>query len=171
MFFAPSGFDEFIVEPTALVTATAPTAITFNTGFHVKAGASFSAKITNGNGGRVSNNVVSTTTPINYAITSNHANTKHLYVSWVQNKIIPTNVEQSTTSLFSVYPTVSNGIFKIANESLNTYKVEVINSMGQVVIMQTQNLQQIDITNKANGFYFVRIGSDNKSHIFKVLKE
>ncbi len=59
-FCTSTGFDEFIVEPTAVVTATAPTAITFNTGFHVKEGASFSAKIVNGSGGRVSNNVVST---------------------------------------------------------------------------------------------------------------
>ncbi len=32
-FGAPAGFDEFIIEPTALVTATAPTTITFNTVF------------------------------------------------------------------------------------------------------------------------------------------
>ncbi len=170
-FCKANGNDQFILEPSSVVTATAPEAITFNTGFHVKAGASFSAKIVDNNSGRLASSVVLATTPINYANTSNYSNNKHLHASLVQNKIISTNVENSTTSSFSVYPTVSNGIFKIANKSMHTYTIEVINSIGQTVINPTQSLQQIDITNKANGFYFVRIELDNKSYLFKVLKE
>ncbi len=37
--------------------------------------------------------------------------------------------------------------------------------------MQTQNLQQIDITNKANGLYFVKIKILNQSFVFKVIKK
>ncbi len=43
--------------------------------------------------------------------------------------------------------------------------------MGQTVINSTQGLQQIDITHKASGFYFVRIVANGKSYLFKILKE
>lgn len=172
-FCAPSGFDEFIIDPTATVTATAPTSITFNAGFQIKEGASFSAKIVNPTSGRVSNNVVATTTPINYATTSIYLNDKHSYAPLVKNVPIEIEdkVEESTILLFSVYPTVSKGIYTIVNKKSKTYSAEVINRLGQVIINSTQNLQQIDITNKANGFYFVRILSENKSYLFKIIKE
>ncbi len=154
-----------------MVTSTAPTAIIFNTGFHVKAGANFSAKLTNTNGGRVSNSVVSTATPINYANASNYSNSAHTYASLVKNNKVPTNIENSTPSLFSVYPTVSNGIYTIANKELGEYSVEVINGLGQNVIGSTPNLEKIDITSKNGGFYFIRILASNKSYLFKILKQ
>ncbi len=170
-FCKANGNDRFILEPTAAVTATAPESITFNTGFHAKAGSSFSAKIVNTNGGRVSNSVVSTTTPINYATTSTYSNNKHSYASLVKNNKLLANVENSTASLFSVYPTISNGIYKIANQELGEYSVEVINSLGQSIIPSTPNLEKIDIASQNSGFYFVRILSENKSYLFKILKE
>ncbi len=155
-----------------MVTSTAPTAIIFNTGFHVKAGASFSAKIVNNSGGRKSKSSVPLTTPVNYATPSTYSNNTHSYALLAQNNIVSTNIVNSvSTSIFSIYPAASNGIFRIDNKELVDYVIEVINSVGQIVIWPSQNLEKFNITNKANGFYFVRITSDNRSYIFKILKK
>ncbi len=111
------------------------------------------------------------TTPVNYANTSNYINTKHKYASLVQHKILTTNVEYGTTSLFSVYPTISNGIYKIANKEIGLYNVEVLNSLGHTLINSSQNINQIDITDKNAGFYFVKITYDNKTYVYKIIKE
>ncbi len=166
-----NGNDKLILEPSAMVTATAPTSITFNTGFHAKAGASFSAKIVNNNGGRIASSIVSPTTPINYAKTSIFSNNKHAYSSLVENNTLLHNSENGTTLIFSVFPTISSGIYKVANKALEEYSVEVINSIGQSIVASTPNLKIIDITNQNSGLYFVRILSNNKSHLFKILKK
>ncbi len=170
-FCKANGNDQFILEPSAVVTTTAPTSITFNTGFHVKAGASFSAKIVNSNGGRKTNIEVLPTTPINYARSSGFSKNRHTYAQKIKINTLFLKEEERLTTLFSVYPTVSSGLFKVTSKNSTQYKIEVVNSLGQTVIKQTQSLEQFDIKGFAHGFYFVRITSDNKSYIFKILKE
>ncbi len=161
----------FIIESGANVTSTAGESITLKAGFHAKNGASFSAKIENNSGGRKSNTIVSPTNSINYSNTSNYVNGKHTHASLVKNNKVQANVENSVTSLFSVYPTMSNGIYKIANKEVGLYNIEVINSLGHAVINSSQNINQIDITDKNAGFYFVRITYENKTYVYKIIKE
>ncbi len=82
-----------------------------------------------------------------------------------------TNDENSATTMFSVYPTVSSGVFKIDGKELNSYTIEVINTIGQTVIKSSQNLQQVDVSNYSNGIYFVRITSNGNSYLFKIIKK
>ncbi len=154
-----------------MVTATAPEFITLNTGLHVKAGASFSAKIVDNSGGRIASSIVSSTIPINYAEISRFLNNKHMYASLAKNNKVITNVENNTTSLFSVYPTVSNGKYNIANQKIGNYNVEVINSVGQIIVASTVNLEKIDLSSYPNGLYFVRIKILNQSYVFKIIKK
>ena len=161
----------FIIEPSANVTSTAGESITLKKGFHLKAGASFSAKLLNTNGGRAASSVVSATTPINYAKKSTYSNNKHTHASLVKNNKVLANAKSSITSFFSVYPTVSNGKYNIANQEVGDYSVEVINSIGSIVINSSKNINQIDITYKNAGFYFVRITYENKIYVYKIIKE
>ncbi len=154
-----------------MVTATAPASITFNTGFYVKSGASFTAKIVNNSGGRVASSVVSATTPINYAKKSTYSNNKHAHASLIKNNKVLANVESSARSLFSVYPTISDGKYNIANQEIGDYSVEVINSVGQIIITSTANLDKIDLSSQNNGFYFVRIKKIGKSYVYKIIKK
>ncbi len=162
---------EFIIESSANVTSTAGESITLKTGFHAKNGSSFSARLINTNGGRVASSVVSTTTPINYASTSSYSNNKHSYASLLKNNDVLFNVENNTTSMFSIYPTVSDGFYNIANKEIGKYNVEVINSVGQIIVASTVNLEKIDLSSYPNGLYFVRIKNINQSYVFKVIKK
>ncbi len=73
---------------------------------------------------------------------------------------------------FSIYPNPTSGIFKISvSNSKQNNSVEIYNSIGTLILRQN-NLDIIDLSNNANGLYFVKVMSDDAIvGMQKVVKE
>lgn len=78
----------------------------------------------------------------------------------------------NTLSTFSIAPNPATSTITVsANSHFNT--LEVVNFLGQTIISQTnhENVATLDVSNLANGVYFVRIISDNGSNVKKFVKQ
>ncbi len=77
-------------------------------------------------------------------------------------------VNDASTNL---YPNPNNGLFVI--ELTTTSKVTVTNALGQVVIVETFDAgkHSVNINNESTGVYFVKVMTNNKQQIIKVIKE
>jgi len=75
----------------------------------------------------------------------------------------------------SVYPNPTSGLiyFKDYTNSPSLLEAEVRNSLGQIVFAETDFKMNdaIDLSNKAQGMYFIQIKDGLKVHSFKVLKQ
>lgn len=75
----------------------------------------------------------------------------------------------------SVYPNPTSGLinFKEYQNSSSPVKVEVRNGLGQIVFAKTDFTMndEIDISNQAQGIYFLKIKDSSKEQSFKVLKQ
>ncbi len=71
----------------------------------------------------------------------------------------------------SVYPNPSSGMFTI--ESTNRSQVIVTSVLGEIVFNQMMEVgkHNIDLQNQANGVYFVKVISNNKQQMIKLIKE
>lgn len=72
-----------------------------------------------------------------------------------------TQVDENELSKVLVYPNPSNGVFHIQGQGIR--KVEVFNAFGQAVVLEeTSNDDlQIDLSRYANGFYMLRVVTEN----------
>jgi hypothetical protein len=70
-----------------------------------------------------------------------------------------------------LYPNPNNGLFVIELTTLS--KVTVTNALGQVVIAETfeAGKHTVNINNESTGVYFVKVMTNNKQQIIKVIKE
>ena len=77
----------------------------------------------------------------------------------------------STDGFINVYPNPNNGLFVI--ELISVSKVTVMNALGQVVIAETfeAGKHTVNINHEATGVYFVKVMTNNKQQIIKVIKE
>lgn len=77
----------------------------------------------------------------------------------------------SNDASINVYPNPNNGLFTI--EVTTASKVTVTNALGQVVIAETFDVgkHSININNESTGVYFVKVMTNNKQQIIKVIKE
>jgi len=77
----------------------------------------------------------------------------------------------SNDASINVYPNPNNGLFVI--ELTSASKVSVMNALGQVVIAETfeAGKHTVNINNEATGVYFVKVMTNNKQQIIKVIKE
>ena len=89
----------------------------------------------------------------------------------------PATIEFGTTGLNDnaqvnavVYPNPSNGVFNVKCEGIQ--KVEVVNVYGQVVVSKEVRADdiQIDLGDKANGAYMLRIVTDNGVVVKNLIK-
>jgi hypothetical protein len=80
----------------------------------------------------------------------------------------PSNVGNNVASNVSVYPNPTTGIVSVTNVENAT--IEVINLMGQVVATVDSNteINSIDLSNEANGTYFVRVVKGNEVSTSKI---
>jgi hypothetical protein len=78
------------------------------------------------------------------------------------------SVENNVASNVSVYPNPTTGIVSVTNVENAT--IEVINLMGQVVATVDSNteINSIDLSNQANGTYFVRVVKGNEVSTSKI---
>jgi hypothetical protein len=88
-----------------------------------------------------------------------------------QNVSLCTGVNEVLGNLVTIYPNPNNGVFTI--ELNATTQVTITNILGDVLVNTTLNTgkQTLDIQNKANGIYFVKLIQNGKQQIIKLIKE
>ncbi len=78
-------------------------------------------------------------------------------------EMAPVGIANTTPANFNMYPNPTKGIVNIQFEG--TYNIMVLNSVGQVVLTNKKhNNATIDLTNQADGIYFIRI--QNATNLF-----
>lgn len=77
----------------------------------------------------------------------------------------------SNDASINVYPNPNNGLFVI--ELTSTSKVTVMNALGEIVIAETfeAGKNSVNINNESAGVYFVKVMTNNKQQIIKMIKE
>jgi len=86
---------------------------------------------------------------------------------------LATSVNNLNNEEINIYPNPSNGIFNIEIPNLNeskNYKIKIYDILGSVVYVKSfagekNIIEQIDISKKTKGIYFMSIDADNKSII------
>ena len=88
-----------------------------------------------------------------------------------QNVSTCTNINEVLGNLVTIYPNPNNGVFTI--ELNATTQVTITTILGDVLLNTTLNTgkQTLDIQNKANGIYFVKLIQNGKQQIIKLIKE
>ena len=76
----------------------------------------------------------------------------------------------SENDKFKIYPNPSHNILKLYNKS-TIDKVEISDSLGKVILTQTQNNNEINIENLSKGIYFISITSGDEKLNRKFIKE
>jgi hypothetical protein len=87
--------------------------------------------------------------------------------------IIGVKNEAIQSNLLSIYPNPFTSQFTINYRPTSNTYVEVFNLLGNIVLTQsiTQQLSWIDLSNKPNGVYFVKVTDGNKVITKKVIKQ
>ena len=82
-----------------------------------------------------------------------------------------TGIKELNQNSISVYPNPTNGLFTI--ELNSTAQIIITNSLGEIIMNTTFNsgLQNLDLQNKINGIYFIRLIQNNKQEVYKLIKE
>lgn len=75
----------------------------------------------------------------------------------------------SNKNKISIFPNPANNEINIILPSNYNTQIEISNSMGQV-IFKAQNKNKIDISNLANGFYFISVKQGQQSYTQKLIK-
>jgi hypothetical protein len=88
-----------------------------------------------------------------------------------QNVSTCTNINEVLGNLVTIYPNPNNGVFTI--ELNATTQVSITTILGDVLVNTTLNTgkQTLDIQNKANGIYFVKLIQNGKQQTIKLIKE
>ena len=72
---------------------------------------------------------------------------------------------------FGIYPNPTTAQVYIKNTS-NIRKIEVINDLGQTLLVKNQDFESINFTDFANGIYFLKINTlENKLAVQKIIKQ
>ena len=87
--------------------------------------------------------------------------------------------EQAAVSTVTLYPNPNNGVFTLTMKGADysEMSIEVLTVQGQILWSDmASNVQgdvnrQLDLTNYANGIYYVRVVADGKTFIQKVVKQ
>lgn len=72
-------------------------------------------------------------------------------------------------NILSLYPTQTNGLIYVSNETSFKTKYTIFNLQGQQL---EQNIleEKIDISSYANGLYFIQVGSSQLTKTYKIIK-
>lgn len=72
---------------------------------------------------------------------------------------------------FNIYPNPNNGSFTIATDNFENTTIEIYNVTGQLIANQslTQNKTLVDLTTFSKGVYFVKLETNNKTIVKKVI--
>lgn len=88
----------------------------------------------------------------------------------VDNSCVVTSIDEAVKSEFTIYPNPNNGVFTINNTMANDYRVELYNSVGQLLVVKQayQKTTEIDMQNYAAGAYFITL-TDGENIVRKKL--
>ncbi len=72
---------------------------------------------------------------------------------------------------FVIYPNPVNDILMIKSSTI-IQKFSVYNTLGQLLITKNENSKEfsVDLSSLSNGNYFIRLESNNKNELFKIVK-
>jgi heat shock protein HslJ len=71
----------------------------------------------------------------------------------------------------ALYPNPSTGIFNLDSKQLQVSKIQVVNSLGQLVKTQLNTFEVIDIADVPVGVYILKIDTDHGAIEKKIIKE
>lgn len=81
------------------------------------------------------------------------------------------NIYGDQNSMIEVWPNPGEGIFYIKNLQQNPYNINISDVTGKKIIsINDFNESVLDLTNLADGVYFVEIWNEDNSEIFKIVK-
>lgn len=115
---------------------------------------------------------VSPTVQTTYTVNGTDANGCSNNTTVTQNVSSCTGIATlSNDASINVYPNPNNGLFVI--ELTSASKLTVMNALGQVVIAETfeAGKHTVNINNESIGVYFVKVMTNNKQQIIKVIKQ
>ncbi len=78
-----------------------------------------------------------------------------------------TNV--SKTGTIEVSPNPSSGKFSISFGNSDVRSIKIFNASGSIVFNSSIHISEIDLTNQSKGVYFLKIETDNKIYITKLV--
>lgn len=83
------------------------------------------------------------------------------------------NNNGTNNGLVTIYPNPTNGIFVLSTSSTSNKSIEITDVTGKVVLNQTSSDEkiQINMNEKANGVYYLKLISDKTTLVFKVIKQ
>ncbi len=115
---------------------------------------------------------VSPTVQTTYTVSGTDANGCENTTTVTQDVSTCTGIATLTNEAsINVYPNPNKGVFVV--ELTSASKVNVMNALGQVVISETfeAGKHTVNINNLSKGVYFVKVMTNNKQQIIKVIKE
>ncbi len=116
--------------------------------------------------------VVSPTVQTTYTVNGTDANGCSNSTTITQDVSLCTGITTlSNDASINVYPNPNKGIFVV--ELTSASKVTVMNALGQVITSEIfeAGKHTVNINNESKGVYFVKVMSNNKQQIIKVIKE
>ena len=90
-------------------------------------------------------------------------------IAWYENYTI-LGVEENQTNTIKVYPNPSSGIITIDSKNEPLIQLVLYNALGKKII-ETTATEQLDISALANGIYFLKLTSQRRSFVQKIVKE
>lgn len=154
------------IKEGADVTASSENIMTFYPGFSVENGAKFNAKIQSINYGTMLKNHSITTNSIDYGASSPFSDKMYNYSNNIEIK------NTSNHNQLHIFPNPSTGKFTISTGDNLLQKIEVIDKLGQEIMMieKPSNDTVIDLTEYPSGMYFVKVQEEGKVSTMKIIK-
>lgn len=82
------------------------------------------------------------------------------------------NIEENALEMISVYPNPTSGIFTLDVNGNDHLNLEIYNSIGELIFKEIiHSNKTIDLSNNADGVFFVRIINNEQFKTFKIIKQ
>ena len=118
---------------------------------------------------------VSPSVTTSYTVTGTNTNSCSASVVITQSVSACTGLNNTVASTIGtvVYPNPNNGLFTIELNNGSVKTIEVMDLTGRIVLANTSSNDKIDfnISNLANGVYYVRVQSNNSVEVIKIVKQ
>jgi hypothetical protein len=118
---------------------------------------------------------VSPSVTTSYTVTGTNTNSCSASVVITQSVSACTGLNNNVASIIGtvVYPNPNTGLFTIELNNGSVKTIEVMDLTGRIVLTNTSSNDKIDfnISNLANGVYFVKVQSNNSVEVIKIVKQ
>ena len=90
--------------------------------------------------------------------------------TYMINVTYPAGVEDITMENTTIYPNPATDVINISTTE-NVQRVEIFNMQGQLVKAEAGDVTSISVKNLANGFYTLKLTTDNGTSMHKIVKK